>query len=112
MIFLVNRFEPGLVDMRINLRGRDVGMSQHFLDDAQRRSVLEQMARKRMPQGVRAYVLFNSCFTRIMLYEFPYALPAEPASAPGKKQDFFGRVLHEQRSGLAYIPAESIGCGV
>ena len=27
--------QPLLIDMRVNLRGRDIGVTQHFLDDAQ-----------------------------------------------------------------------------
>ena len=39
--------------MGVNLRGGNVGMAKHFLNDAQRRTVRQQMAGKGMPQGMR-----------------------------------------------------------
>ena len=35
MKLVVHRFQPLLIDMRVNLRGRNVGVPKHFLDDAQ-----------------------------------------------------------------------------
>ena len=38
---LVDRFEPGPVDVRIELRSRYIRMSKHFLDDPQVRAVFK-----------------------------------------------------------------------
>ena len=40
-------------DVSINLRGGDVGMSEHFLNRAQVGAALQQMRCKRMAQRVR-----------------------------------------------------------
>ncbi len=54
----VNLLEPGLVDMGVNLRGRETGMPEHLLDRAQVSSVAEQMGGKRMTQEMRPDFLF------------------------------------------------------
>ena len=35
MKLVVHRFQPLLIDMRINLGRRNIGVPKHFLDDAQ-----------------------------------------------------------------------------
>jgi len=35
----MHRFQSLLIDMRVNLRGRNIGMSEHFLNDPQVRTV-------------------------------------------------------------------------
>jgi hypothetical protein len=35
MKLVMHRLQSLLVDVGVNLRGRDIGMSEHFLDDAQ-----------------------------------------------------------------------------
>jgi hypothetical protein len=36
---MVDGFEPGLIDVGVNLRRRNVSVAQHFLDQAQIRPV-------------------------------------------------------------------------
>lgn len=40
-------------DVRVNLRGRDVGVTEHFLNGAQIGAVLQQMRGETMTQRVR-----------------------------------------------------------
>ena len=40
---VMDGIQPLLFQMRVNLRGGDVRMSQHLLDDAEVRAVLQQM---------------------------------------------------------------------
>ena len=35
MKLVMHRLQSLLVDVRVNLRGRDIGVPEHFLDDAQ-----------------------------------------------------------------------------
>ena len=42
MIFLVDRLELGVVHVGIDLRGGDVGVTEHFLNGAQVRAVRKQ----------------------------------------------------------------------
>ena len=42
-------FQPLLVDVRVNLGRRNIGVAEHFLDDPQVGAVAEQMRRKTVP---------------------------------------------------------------
>ena len=46
----MHRLEPLLVDVRVNLRRRNVGVPEHFLDDSQIGAVTEEMSRETVPQ--------------------------------------------------------------
>ncbi len=50
---IVRFLDALLVDMRVDLRGRDVGVAEHFLDDAQVAAVVEEVGGKTVPQRVR-----------------------------------------------------------
>ena len=77
MEFLMNRFEALGIDVCIDLGGGDIGMAEHFLDDAQRSAVLQQMAGKRVAQGVRRHVFHNARFLGVFLDDLPQALATE-----------------------------------
>src|SRR5260370_33983229 len=47
--------QVALREMRVNLRGRDVAVTEHLLHSTQVGAALEQMRREAMAQGVRAY---------------------------------------------------------
>ena len=49
MKLLMDRFQSVLIDVRINLRGRDVRVPQQFLNDPEIRAVTQQVSRKRVP---------------------------------------------------------------
>ena len=49
----MDRTQAALVYVRVDLRGGNIGMSQHLLDHAQWRAVGQQMTGKRMAQGMR-----------------------------------------------------------
>ena len=53
-VFLLDEF---LVDVRINLRGADVGMPEEFLQHAQVHACLQAVRCKTMPEGVRRDLL-------------------------------------------------------
>ena len=69
----VHRLQPLLIHMRINLRRRNVGMPEHFLDDAQIGAVAEQMRGKTMPQQVRINICLQSGPPRAFLHDLPDA---------------------------------------
>ena len=43
-------FQSLLIDMGIDLRCRNVGVAEHFLDDSQIGAVTEKMSRETVPQ--------------------------------------------------------------
>jgi hypothetical protein len=49
MKFPVNRFQPLLIHVGINLRRRNVGVPEHFLNDPQIGAVAQQMRRETVP---------------------------------------------------------------
>lgn len=60
MKLAVHSLQALLIDMSIDLRCRNIGMAQHLLDDAQVRSVAEQMRRETMPEQVRINILLQA----------------------------------------------------
>src|SRR6202011_518051 len=56
----MDRFQPLLVDMGIHLRGRDIRVPEHFLDDSQIGPVAEQMRRETVPEQVRIDICLES----------------------------------------------------
>lgn len=53
MMLLMQRLQPCLRDMRINLRCGEVGMAEEHLDHTQVGAVVEQVRGESMAQGVR-----------------------------------------------------------
>src|SRR5436305_9724155 len=51
---VIHGLEARLQHVRVNLRGRQIGVAEHHLDRAQVGAALEQMRREGVPQGVRA----------------------------------------------------------
>ena len=66
-------FEPLLIDVRIDLRGRNVRVPEHFLDDAQVGAVAEQMRRKTVTEKMRIDIFFQPGVSRVLLNNLPDA---------------------------------------
>jgi hypothetical protein len=60
MKLVMHRFQPLLIDMRINLRCRDIGVTEHFLNDAEVGAVAQQVRRETVPQKVRVNIHLQS----------------------------------------------------
>ena len=69
----VNLLEPRLVDVRVNLRGGEARVAEHFLDRAQVRAVAEQMRGEGMAQQVRPDLLFQPGEFRHVAHDLPHA---------------------------------------
>ena len=67
----MHSFKPLLIDVRIDLRRRNVGMAEHFLDDAKIGTVPQQVRREAMSQKVRVDVLFEPGAARMFLHDLP-----------------------------------------
>ena len=67
----VDGLQPLLIDMRVNLRGRNVGMPEHLLDDAQIGAVAEQVRGKTMTEQVRIDIHFQSGMARMFFHNLP-----------------------------------------
>ncbi len=59
------------VDMRVNLCGGDVGMTEHLLHGTQIGSAFKQMRCKRMAECVRMNILCDACLFRVLQNNLP-----------------------------------------
>jgi hypothetical protein len=69
----MNSFEPLLIDMRVDLRGRNIGVAEHLLNNPQIGAVSEQVRRETMPEKVRVNVLLQSGPSCVFFHNLPDA---------------------------------------
>jgi len=67
----MDSFKPLLIDMRIDLRRRNISVAQHFLDDPQIGAVPEKMRREAMPEKVRVNILLQAGAPRVFFHDLP-----------------------------------------
>ena len=87
-------------------------MTQHLLDGAQIRTVLQQVGGKRVAQRMGGDVLLDTRFLLVVLDELPEALTAHPLAAHVDKQGGLLRRFHQLRPDLGYVVAERPDRGV
>ena len=71
MKLAMHSLEPLLIDMGIDLGGRDVRVAKHLLDDSKIRAVAEQMRCEAVPQKVRINILFQSGALGVFFNDLP-----------------------------------------
>ena len=69
----MHRFQPLLIDMRIDLRRRNIGVTQHFLNNPQIGAVPQQMRRETVPEKVRVNIFLEPRALRVFFYDLPDA---------------------------------------
>lgn len=69
----MHSFKPLLINVRIDLRGGNIGVAQHFLDDPQIGAVPEQMRRETVPEKVWINIFLQSGPGRVFFYDLPDA---------------------------------------
>lgn len=67
----MDRLQALLIDVRVNLRRRNIGVSEHFLNDAEIGAVAEQVSRETVAKEVRIYIRFQTRVLRARLYDLP-----------------------------------------
>ena len=67
----MHSFKPLLIDMRIDLRRRNIGVAEHFLNNPQIGAVPEKMRRETMAEKVRVNVLIKPGAPRVLLHDLP-----------------------------------------
>jgi len=67
----MHRFQTLLIDVGINLRRRNIGVSEHLLNDAQVRAVAQQVRREAVPEQVRINILFQPSVPGFFLNDLP-----------------------------------------
>ena len=87
MELAVELLEVFLVDVRIDLRGADVRVPEHRLDEPEVRPPLQQMRRKGVAQGMGGEVLGDPGLQGIVSEELPKPLPAHPIAAVVQEEE-------------------------
>ena len=96
----VDGLQTGGVHMGVDLRRRDVGVAEHFLNDAQVGPAGEQMGGEAMPEKVGVDVGFEPGTRCVAFDELPNALRRQffprterKISAPVRLETSFGRSI-------------------
>ena len=74
-------------DVRVDLRGRDVGVAQHRLHTPEIRSASEQVRRERVPQPVRVHRVREPDGERVTAHDLPESLPRQRLPAGRWKEE-------------------------
>lgn len=69
----MHSLKPLLIDMRINLRGRNIRVAKHFLYNAQISAIPQQVCRKTVPEKMRINVRLQSGVPRVFFHDLPDA---------------------------------------
>ena len=69
----MHSLEPLLIDMRVNLRGRNIRVAEHFLDNAQVGAVAKEMRRETVPEKMGIDIFLESSVPRMLFYNLPDA---------------------------------------
>lgn len=64
-------FQPLLIDVRVNLCRGNIGVAEHFLDNAQIGAIAEQVRRKTVPEQVRINVLLQPGMMSVFFHDLP-----------------------------------------
>jgi hypothetical protein len=65
--------KPMLIDVRVNLRRRNIGVAEHFLDYAQVSAVSKQVRRETVPEKVGVNVFLQSGVPSMFFHDLPDA---------------------------------------
>ena len=103
MRLLVHASDAGTAYVGINLRGRNVGMSHHFLHTVQIRPVFHQMGRKRMPERMRRYVRFYPGLSGIIFDQLPETLTAHGLTGAVNKKSLSLRPFYQDIPGFLQL---------
>ena len=86
------------LDRRVNLRGRNIGVSEHFLDRTQIGSAIEQMSGKGMSQQMRLHRLGDPSELRAFFHNQPQRHARKPTASGAQKEMAARARFHEMRT--------------
>jgi hypothetical protein len=67
----VDGFQALLIDVSVNLRGRNVGVAEHFLNDPEIGPIAEQMGGEAVPEQMRINIFLQAGVSRFFLHDLP-----------------------------------------
>ena len=68
----MNRFQPTVLDVRVDLRGRDAGVAEHFLQGADFGAAGKHVCGEAVSQSVRADAVSAADALSVLLDELPH----------------------------------------
>src|SRR6266850_2217844 len=96
MMSAVDAAEPLAIDVRVDLRGRDVGVTEHLLHRPEVGAVLEEMRGEGMPENVRAEPAVDVALHGVFFQLHPETLPRH-RGAPVLDEEKRGHAPPEDR---------------
>src|SRR5437867_7137118 len=109
MKVLVDLPQALTIDVRVDLRRRDVGVAEHHLHGSQVGAALQQMRREGVTQHVRAELAPETDRASVLLEDLPEALPAHPSAPAVEEQRRLRGPTQKTRSGPVEIRADPTG---
>ncbi len=67
----MDSLEALLIDMRVNLCGRNIRMTEHFLNNAQVGAIPQEVRRKTVPEKMGINVLLQPGVPRMFFHDLP-----------------------------------------
>src|SRR5215472_15599867 len=84
--FVVDGPKPGAIDVRVDLRGGQIGVPEHLLNRPQVGAPFDEVRGERMAQLVRRRQSAQAGFERVALQQLPKSLAGEWPSAIGDEK--------------------------
>lgn len=110
--FLVNSAESALIDVGVDLRSSDVGMAQHFLNDAKIGAMIQQVSGKAMAELMGMDFLGQACCCGALVDNLFNTRTCEPSAPPGEEQKALGLGLYQRRAGVSEVGSNGVASGV
>src|SRR2546428_10717155 len=110
---IVDRAQPRLEHVRVDLRRREIGVAEHHLNRAQIGAAFEQMRCEGMPHDVRAERTRQAPLTPVPFEDLPEADARQRAAPRVDKQDLANPArsangANQLRPRLAMVPANPV----
>src|ERR1700723_942015 len=86
MVLGMQLFQALARDMSVDLSRGQIAVSQQHLHDAQVRSMVQQVRRESVPQGMRREFLLHAGFLRIAFDDVPKGLARHTVAAASREQ--------------------------
>jgi len=104
--------EAAFVHMDINLRGGDVGMTKHFLNDTEVAAIVHQVTGESVAKGVGLDVLGDAGGAGVFLDKRPNVFAAHAGAAGGQEDIRLGTgIATEARPGFGEVSVNPVGGG-
>lgn len=96
MELAMDGFESVLIDMGVDLGRGNIGMAEHFLDDAQIGAIAEEMGSETVSQEMWINIFLQARMPRMFFHDLPDAGSGQFATAGRQKNLAAAAALHQR----------------